>query len=321
MNPFALAIAMTVIMSDEKHPPLKRYRRAKVFGLCLGAGIIGFLVWSVFAGKDMDLFVPVDVADLPPGLALAGLPLKEVEVRVRGPKHLLRSLSGADYRYAIDTTDMSIGINRFPLQEDRFGFAEGISISRIHPATLILRVEKAVTKQVPVMVTLSGKPAAGYRIADAVARPSSVTLSGPESVLLPLEKAMTESIDISGISESVKKEIALNLAETLSIESSSDMFHAEIYLAERIVSKAFRDISVEGIGTHLDHTITPQTIHIEISGPMKVLERMDAGEDIRAYVDLKALEPGVYVRAASISLPLKTTLVSVDPEIFSVTIR
>jgi hypothetical protein len=37
-------------------------------------------------------------------------------------------------------------------------------------------------------------------------------------------------------------------------------------------------------------------------------------------VELKNLSPGVYVRRATITLPVKTTLVKVEPELFTVKI-
>jgi hypothetical protein len=43
-------------------------------------------------------------------------------------------------------------------------------------------------------------------------------------------------------------------------------------------------------------------------------------DDFSVYVDLSKLEPGVYVRRATIALPLNTTLVGVDPEIFTVNV-
>ena len=43
--------------------------------------------------------------------------------------------------------------------------------------------------------------------------------------------------------------------------------------------------------------------------------------NIAVSVDLKDLNPGRYECRASITLPVKTTLVAVDPEIFTVTIR
>ena len=300
--------------------PGKNSNRIKMTGVCLALVVLAFLVWSVSASKEMTVFVGIDVGALAPGLALKGLTPVGVEVQVSGPKYLIKTLTDINHRFVLDSTGATIGINRIELQKDRFPFPEGITISHVHPSVVTLKIEKLVRKQVPVMVSYDGKPSAGYRVADAVARPSSVVLSGPESILASVDRAMTKPIDIRGLAESLRREISLDLSETLTIEPSSDVFHAEIFIEERTISKQFSDITVDGLGTSFTYSIRPRTISIEISGPMNALEKMNVTEDIRAYVDLKTLAPGVYVRPVAISLPLDTTLVAVTPEIFSVTI-
>ena len=307
-------------MTDSTRLPGNNPNKLKIAGVCLAMVVLALLVWSVSASKEMTVFVGVDVGALAPGLALNDLIPVGVEVQVSGPKYLIKTLSDTNHECVLDPTGVTIGINRIELHKDHFPFPEGITISHIHPSVVTLRIEKLVKKQVPVMVSYNGKPSAGYWVADAVARPSSVVLSGPESILSSVDKVMTKPIDIQGLAESMRREISLDLSETLSVEQLPDVFHAEIFIEERTISKQFNDITVEGLGTSFTYSIRPPTINIEISGPMNALEKMNATEDIRAYVDLKTLAPGVYVRPVAISLPLNTTLVAVTPEVFSVTI-
>ena len=49
-------------------------------------------------------------------------------------------------------------------------------------------------------------------------------------------------------------------------------------------------------------------------------DKLDNEKGIHVYVDLKSLKPGVYIRRATITLPVKTTLIGVKPEIFTVKI-
>lgn len=308
-------------MNEDTQPALTRYKRTKIAGLSLAVVLLSALIWFVFDDKERELFVPVVIGDLPAGLILATLPPKEVEVRVKGQHYRIKNLHPGRYQYTIDPSTLPVGLHPIALQANRFGFPEGVSVDRIHPDIILLKIEPEIKKQVPITVTLSGKPAAGYHVADAVSRPSSVILKGPESILQPLSQALTQSIDIAGLSASIKKAIGLDLPDNLAIDGKDTLFQAEVYLEEKIITKRYKEIIVEGIGTDRNHTIAPSSIQIEISGPMKVLERMDARTDINAYVDLKNLKPGVYVRPVAISLPLETILVSVNPKIFSITIK
>lgn len=49
-----------------------------------------------------------------------------------------------------------------------------------------------------------------------------------------------------------------------------------------------------------------------------MIEKLSTTEDVEVFLDLKDLKPGVYVRHATIRLPVNITLVDVEPEIFTV---
>jgi YbbR domain-containing protein len=68
------------------------------------------------------------------------------------------------------------------------------------------------------------------------------------------------------------------------------------------------------------YSIMPPTINIEVKGPVNIIEKLHKDKGIEVYVDLKGLKHGVYVRRATITLPVKTTLIGVKPELFTVKI-
>jgi len=295
-------------------------KQLKIIGVLLVAAGLSYYAWSVAALKDETAFAAIHIESMPFGLVLQDLSPKGVEIQVSGPAYMIRNLSGSDFRIALDLSTAVPGVHHITLRQEHLGLPEGIEVVRIHPPTVSMKIEKAGDKEVPVMVAMVGSPASGYRVADAVARPSSVILRGPEAQLARIDKVMTQSIDISGVSETLRKEIALDLLEGLTVSSPSALLHAEIYIEEQIVQKTFENLVVRGNGTSLAYRIHPSTVDIEISGPMNLVDAIDQQDDIDAYVDLKSLSPGVYIRPVAISLPLQTTLVSVTPEVFSVTL-
>jgi YbbR domain-containing protein len=143
-------------------------------------------------------------------------------------------------------------------------------------------------------------------------------MCGPETVLSSIDAVLTKPIDINGRSESFRKETALDLEAGLEVCASSGIILAEIYIAEKKITRRFTDILVEGENTPLNFSISPPTITIEIKGPQKIVENLQPEKDIRVLVELKDLNPGVYVRRATITLPVKTSLVIVEPKLFTV---
>jgi len=215
---------------------------------------------------------------------------------------------------------VSTGFNSIPINLEHAGFPKNFSIINVNPAFLNVIADIEIYKKVSVEVFYTGKPASNFFVSDALAKPYSLILRGPEKLLHPIEKVLTKSIDINGASESFKKEITLDLPEDIDIVFPAGVIHAEIFLKEKFAKKIFSNISIKGKNTKYSYSITPLTINIEIKGPVKILEKLKSKKEINVYVDLKGLKPGIYVRRAAITLPVKTTLVGVEPEIFTVKI-
>ncbi len=288
--------------------------------LCFLLGVCFFLPGACSSLQETVILIPVDLSQIPAGLTITGLSLKGIEVHVRGPKSKIRILSSLKIRYLVDLSGITVGINSIPIKKDHVIFPKGISIVRINPTFLTVRIENKIKKELPVKISFSGRPAKGFIVAATVAKPLSVILQGPKNILGPMDKVMTKPIEIKGLAESFKREIALDLVEDLEIISPSKTIFAEISIQEKIVNKKFLDIQVEGKNSPYIFSITPPAINIEVKGPVNIIEKLHTGKWIKVYVDLKGLKPGAYVKRATITLPVKTTLIGVTPEIFTVKI-
>lgn len=266
------------------------------------------------------IFIPVDSGQIPPGLTITGPPLKGIEVYVYGPKSAVRTLSDLKIRYMLDLSGVHVGINSIPINKERIILPEGLSIVKINPMFLTVTIENKIKKKLPVKIIFSGKPATGFTVAGAVAKPLSVILQGPESIIEPMDQVLTKPIEIKGLSESFKKEVALELVEDLEIISPSKIISAEISIEEKIVTQKFLNLQVEGKNTPFSYRITPPAITIEVKGPVHIIEKLHSEKWITVYVDLQGLPPGTYVKRATITLPVKTALIGVTPEMFTVNI-
>ncbi|MBN1931174.1 MAG: hypothetical protein JW786_06145 [Desulfobacterales bacterium] len=270
--------------------------------------------------QETDLFIPVDIGEVPEGLTIIGPQVNGIELRVSGSKKLIETLPDLNLRYLLDVSKVNIGANPISIDLSRIPLPKGISPISLHPSFLTVRVENEIKKELPVAISFSGNPVEGFFVASAVSQPSSVILRGPKPMLDSIEKIFTKPINLRGLSESFKIEIPLDLAENLYIISSSTIILAEISIEEEIIKKKFENIPVVCEDTSYNCLITPPTINIEVKGPTNILKKLQIKNDIKVYLDLKNLKPGVYARRAAIMLPLKMVLVSVKPEIFTVKI-
>ena len=270
--------------------------------------------------NEIDILIPVDPYKLPEGLTLAGPALKEIEIRVKGPPEALEALRRNVPRYPLDLSAAAVGVESIAIDPDLIPMPAGIQITRVNPAYLSVRVDRLVKKQVPVRVAISGEPASSYSINGTTAEPSMLFICGPKTAVDLIDEIFTKPVDVTGRSETFKKEIAVDLAQGVETCSASGIVLAEIYLAAKVATRRFEGIWVQGKNTPYEFSISPPTLSLEIKGPLSIINNLQPSKDIEVYVELENLKPGVYVRRAAISLPVKTTLVSVEPELFTVKI-
>lgn len=279
------------------------------------------LILSCTSTIETDILIPISFENIPNGLTITGHPLKSLEVRVKGPEPLIESLSKMKLQYKLDLIAVKPGVQSIQIRNDAILLPQGVSILKITQSFLAVRIETEIIKEVPVFVSVSGRPASGFIVTSAVARPKRIVLRGPEDTLKPLTSLMTKPIDLDGSSESFKKNTAIELINNVEIISGDKIFVAEISIDKKIVTKRFKNVSVEGIEASFPYTITPPRIDIEVKGHVNILEKIDPVKDIKVCIDLKDLKPGTYNKRASIKIPVQTTLSRVTPEIFTVRIK
>jgi YbbR domain-containing protein len=270
--------------------------------------------------NEIEILIPVDPYKLPDGLTLVGPALKEIELRVKGPLSALKDLRRNVPRYKLDLSGVAVGVESIAINPDLIQMPGGVQITRVNPAYLTVKVDRLLKKQVPVKVAVSGDPAGSYFINGTLAKPSAMLICGPETAIGLVDEIFTKPVDVTARSESFKKEIAVDLAEGVETCSSSGIVLAEIYFAAKVATKRFVGILVQGENTPYEFSISPRTLTLEIKGPLNIINNLQPHKDIRVFIELENLKPGVYVRRAAISLPVKTTLVNVEPELFTVKI-
>jgi YbbR domain-containing protein len=165
-----------------------------------------------------------------------------------------------------------------------------------------------------------GEPLYRYVIADIRLQPERITLQGPETLMVGLDEIRTKPLVLDGVAESFKTEVALDLPVGIEMAPPAETILAEITLVPKVIQKSLAELTVQAIHARYPLRIEPATIQITVQGPVSVLETIDPARDIRIYLDLTGLAPGVYVRRAVIALPVQTTLVGASPELFTVTL-
>jgi len=290
-----------------------------ILPLLLGAATLALIAKT--DQRESEIAVAVSFVNLADDLLIVDAPRSTVRLLIAGNRSALARFDLKTVSCRLDLAGLSAGTHTLPVRPADVFLPKGIALKRLLTPSLTLRLETAVLKTVGVVAVLEGNPAPGYAVATVVLKPDRVVLKGTAAQLADIETVKTHPINLEAAAESFKKEVPLNLPETIAVEPPLRIVVAQVEVGERIITRVLEDIPVSVKGTASEHRIQPETIALTVSGPAGMVNAIEADPAFSVTIDLQGLPPGVHTLKAAIKLPVRTTLIDVSPEHFTVTIR
>lgn len=299
-----------------------------------------FFLWVLvfFSGcaaeyDETALLLSVDIAPVPEGLAKAAGYTDKIEICVKGPPGAVNRFASQNLSYPVDVyaelASDPAGSNHFikpgqytiPVLKKRIKLPRQCEITDIKPAFLILTLEKKITRRFKVNVPYRGRPASGYIVLPAQADPSDVDITGASSQINALNEVSTKPVDLADAEDGFKKVLPLDLDMSSGVESSVVNIEVFVPVQKKIIVKTFDNIWVKTVNAAGKISILPDKIRIRVKGHSNFLNKSSIRDQFTIFIDLKDLEPGVYVRRAVIQLPVGLILEDAAPELFTVKIE
>jgi YbbR domain-containing protein len=168
----------------------------KIISLLLAIGL-----WLVVARDpiaEVEMNIPIEFHNLPDTLEIDSANYTEAQVRVRGPERVIHRLQTGDVRADIDLANVRTGQQTFDLTARHVHVPQDLEVVQIIPGQFHLSFDKRSTRVVEVRPRVTGNFASGMRVAQVVADPSSVMITGPQRRVEAVEAATTDPVDVSG---------------------------------------------------------------------------------------------------------------------------
>ena len=162
-------------------------------------------------GGETAISIPLDFRNIPTSLIIIENPEESVNVRISGPVALLRGLSLREVKAIIDLSNARPGVAKFAIQPEQISLPRGLRVTIGSPASITLRFDRLLSKNLPVEAILVGKPSEGFKITGVSIDPPAVEIVGAQNELRGLKKILTEEIDISGLNKDSVRKAPLNL--------------------------------------------------------------------------------------------------------------
>jgi len=181
---------------------LRRYVVANFGYKVVSVGCAIALWWTISHDPKpavVELTVPIEFQHIPTDLEISSLNIPEAQVRVRGPERLVHELRTRDLHVEVDLTGAKPGERTFDLTAQQIRLPLELQVMQVVPSQVRLSFDRSASRSVEVRPRVIGTFAAGYRMAQVVASPSTVTISGPQQRVEAVEAATTDPVDATGV--------------------------------------------------------------------------------------------------------------------------
>ena len=279
-------------------PKLQSVWLFRDFGLKVLSLAIAVLLWLVISGEETverGLRVPLEFQQTPAGLELQGELPTLVDVRVRGSSGALSRMSPADVVAVLDLHTARPGSRLFQLTPEQVRVPFGVQVLQVSPATVAMVFETSATRQVPVAPSVEGNPAPGYIVGKITSDPEKVEVTGPESVVERVAKAMTEPVSVAGARDTVSDEVTIGFLDPALRLKSPRLAMVRIQIVPGPVERTLRDrpVHLRNLAPNLEAQATPSSVDVMLRGTRQSVNRIDSNQ-VTAFVDLEGLGPGEY---------------------------
>jgi YbbR domain-containing protein len=274
--------------------------------------------------EKVDRWIDVEVAVMRPsaksGLVVTSDMPDKVRVSLRGRSSVIKAVKSGDTgQVVVDLSGRETeGTSTFYFEPEMFDFPSGVEILHINPESVQVRIERIVTRRVPVNVRTVGKPKPGLELEGTpIAVPPEATISGPSSVVNGVAALDTEDVDVSALDVgehelhvSLKRVggVLVKYVDRLTVVAEVRYTPGQrVLTALPVRARVGERLIPEGAETR------PAAVTAILSGPKIALDALDtaavmtiaAVEDVAAIrggsviapVQLNGLPPGVEVKA------------------------
>lgn len=200
--------------------------------------LLATVLWFYVAGEERvetQFAVALDF-NLADGMVISELSVSEIEILVRGRKDMVAGLK--NIRCVLDLKNYTEPQTLIlPIDSDNININPEVTILKIHPTKVKIKIDKLSEKVVPVRVATKGLPAQGYEIKGFVTDPVNIAVYGPQDYLKNLKYIETSTVDITGRRKSFRKMISLKSIPMIGKKATTQFVEVIIRIKPKAVSQ------------------------------------------------------------------------------------
>ena len=285
-------------------------------GLKIFALVLGLVLWYVVAGEqgtEIAISTPIEFRDVAEGLEVIEESELQADIRLRGSAEILRRLTPKDVSVGVELSEAAPGEMVIFLTPEDVAVPFGVRVVRVTPASIRLRLDQTVEREVNVIPRVIDAPAEGFEIYTVVLTPEAIRVVGPASSIGNMIQVTTEPVSAEGLREPYTGSVGIELAPLVRLVNRTDV-KMTLDVREERIRREFKTVFLSSEPEATRILLRPTSIQVTIEGPRTVVEQLEL-EKIYASVQLHGLPPGKHqvVPVVQILDELNINVVSVTP--------
>lgn len=288
---------------------------------------LAVLTWYLLTGREkVEAWVDmsVEMTNAPEGLTIRKGLVSKIEVRVRGPKGLVRSLDRRKWTYSLDVSKLKVGENLVDIDRERIPLSMAYEVVEVKPSRLILTVDRVSKKEVPVIAEWRGALRPDFRLIEIKTEPEVVEVRGAERQVRQMTQArVLVQLDFDDPPSLWSEDVPIKLAE--GVEANPGQVKVSLRFGPEVKTAWVRVPVRLKTGSGLRAQSSQKSVRVQVEAPVTTLREAEAGRDIEGLAAVvvlpEGLKPGRHPLRYEIVTPEGFRVLSRQTETVVVTIR
>ncbi|MGA2936227.1 MAG: CdaR family protein, partial [Syntrophobacteraceae bacterium] len=187
--------------------PARQREREKI--KLAAAACISFLImagiWFGFTRSQYTIIalnVPIEYVNRPPNYDILDTSVDEARLQLLGSSALIKSLGPGQVGVRVDLSKAVEGRNTFPVTQADIILPPGISLNKIHPATIDVTLDIPATKELPVQVDWIGRLPENTALTNVSVSPETMRVVGGSKTIEKVNTLYTSPVRLDTLSKS-----------------------------------------------------------------------------------------------------------------------
>lgn len=292
-----------------------RVPRSNVF-LMVVSTILAAVLWIWVGAEERSeiiVSVPLEYRNIPKDFEISSREdlVSKVNVWVRGGSGTIKNLQPQEISVWLDLKNSRAGDQLFALNNENVRVPYGLTVLRISPTQVSLRIEEIESRTVPVVPRLEGQLPEGLTISQKTVTPTQVEIVGPKSAVNSVREAVTDSIDISSLKGDQLAKVKVGVENNAVRLANAREVTVLLRISEIEDILNLRHIPVTVAETERSIKVIPRTVRVDIRAPRSILATLNEST-VHARIETKGLSRGAYELTPEIVVDVDNKKISVQ---------